>query len=108
MVEETVVIDQAAANANYDPFNLDRFGDEELFGSTETEEEAITAEVEPEEVTEVEDSDGMSTAGKVFLWLFILLFVIPGLLLLAAFLIGKYKPDSKVGAKVNIRYALFK
>ena len=108
MVEDTVVIDQAAANANYDPFNLDRFGDEELFGSTKAEEEAITAEVEPEEVTEVQDSEGMSTVGKVLLWLFILIFVIPALLLLVAFLIGKYKPDSKVGAKVNIRYALFK
>ena len=50
----------------------------------------------------------MSKAGKAFLWLFILLILIPGLLILAAFLTAKYYPKSKAGVQVVNRYEMFK
>ena len=68
----------------------------------------MVSDVTPEEEPEGEDSGGMSTAGAVFLWLFILLIVLPCLLVLVAFLIARYKPESQVGQKVKLRYQLFK
>ena len=72
----------------YDPFGLDAIDD--VF--TASEEEVVTA---PEE--SLEGSGGMSKGGKAVLWLFILLIVIPALLILAAFLIAKFYPKSKLG-----------
>lgn len=71
-------------------------------------EEVVTAPIEPEEEVEEEDSGGMSAAGKAFLWLFILLILIPCILLLIAFLIAKYKSETPIGQKINLRYTLFK
>ena len=68
----------------------------------------MVSDVTPEEEPEGGDSGGMSTAGAVFLWLFILLIVLPCLLVLAAFLIARFKPESEVGKKVKLRYQLFK
>lgn len=48
-------------------------------------------------VEPAEETGGMSTAGKVFLWLFILLCLLPALLILGAFLAAKFYPKSKAG-----------
>ena len=50
----------------------------------------------------------MSKAGKAFLWLFILLIIIPALCVLACFLIAKYRPKSVAGENILKRYDMFK
>ena len=48
-------------------------------------------------VKPTEEEAGMSTAGKVILWLFILLCLLPALLILAVFLTARFYPKSKLG-----------
>ena len=54
-----------------------------------------------------EEEAGMSTAGKVILWLFILLCLLPALLILAVFLTARFYPKSKLGQKIALRKAMF-
>ena len=54
------------------------------------------------------DKEGMSKAGKAFLWLFILLILIPALLILALYLTARYYPKSAAGQNVLQRYEMFK
>lgn len=58
-------------------------------------------------VEPVKEEAGMSTAGKVILWLFILLCLLPALLILAVFLTAKFYPKSKLGQKIALRKAMF-
>jgi hypothetical protein len=50
----------------------------------------------------------MSAAGKTVLWLFIIFIVVPALLVLACFLIVKYRPESPAGKEIQRRYLMYK
>ena len=106
-VEEVVIVDDDFITEvtetvdNYDPLGLGRVEDQFRQENTIEEVTEVTP-VEPEQ-----EEGGMSTAGKVFLWLFILLCLVPGLLILAVFLTAKFYPKSKVGSKIRLRKAMF-
>ena len=95
--------DDFNTNANYDPFGLDSI--DEVYTVTETV-EVTTPDVIKDDSSD--DEGGMSAAGKTFLWLFIIFIVIPALLVLACYLIVKYRPESPAGKEIQRRYTMYK